>query len=92
MRRAADELARYGIPPAANQVQYSFLHREPGTDGVLDACRRMDVALVAYRPIGGERHQRWLTQRSGPAALADTLRKVAAARGAAAVQVALVGC
>ena len=53
MRRAAGVLARYDIPLAANQVQYSLLHREPETDGLLDACREMDVTLVAYQPIGG---------------------------------------
>ncbi len=52
MRKAADVLARYGIPLAANQVHYSLLHRKPETDGVLDACRQLDVALVAYRPMG----------------------------------------
>ena len=29
MRKAADVLARYGIPLAANQVQYSLMHRAP---------------------------------------------------------------
>ena len=53
MRKAADVLARYGIPLAANQVQYSLLHRAPETNGVLDACRQMDVALIAYRPLAG---------------------------------------
>jgi aryl-alcohol dehydrogenase-like predicted oxidoreductase len=53
MRKAADVLARYGIPLAANQVQYSLLHRAPETNGVLDACRQMDVALIAYRPMAG---------------------------------------
>jgi diketogulonate reductase-like aldo/keto reductase len=49
MRKAAGVLARYGIPLAANQVHCSLLHRKPETDGVLGACRRMDVALVDYR-------------------------------------------
>jgi aryl-alcohol dehydrogenase-like predicted oxidoreductase len=53
MRTAASVLARYDVPLAANQVQYSLLHRKPEHDGVLEACRQMDVALVAYRPIGG---------------------------------------
>jgi aryl-alcohol dehydrogenase-like predicted oxidoreductase len=53
MRRAAARLARYTIPLAANQVQYSLLQRQPETNGVLDACRELDVALVAYRPLAG---------------------------------------
>lgn len=53
MRQAAARLARYDIPLAANQVHYSLLHRQPETDGVLDACRELNVALVAYRPLAG---------------------------------------
>ena len=89
MRKAAGVLARYGIPLAANQVQFSLLHRKPETDGVLDACRRMDVALVAYRPIGGGAVSSGSPPGPGPSALADTLREVAAARRATAAQVAL---
>jgi aryl-alcohol dehydrogenase-like predicted oxidoreductase len=51
MHRAATRLARYGIPLAANQVQYNLLHRQPEWNGVLDACRELNVALVAYRPL-----------------------------------------
>jgi len=89
MRKAAEVLARYDIPLAANQVQYSLLHRKPETDGVLDACRRMDVALVAYRPIGGGVLGAGSSTGPGRSALAGTLREVAAARGATAAQVAL---
>jgi aryl-alcohol dehydrogenase-like predicted oxidoreductase len=85
MRRAAGVLARYGIPLAANQVHYSLLHRKPETDGVLDACRRMDVALVAYRPIG----RGTIGAGSGRPDLAAVLQEVAAARSATAAQVAL---
>jgi aryl-alcohol dehydrogenase-like predicted oxidoreductase len=51
MRRAATRLARYRIPLAANQVRYSLVHRQPEENGVLDACRELNVALVAYRPL-----------------------------------------
>ena len=89
MRKAAVVLARYDMPLAANQVQYSLLHRKPETDGVLDACRQMEVALVAYRPIGGGAIGSGSPGGSGRSALAGTLRDVAAARGATAAQVAL---
>jgi aryl-alcohol dehydrogenase-like predicted oxidoreductase len=89
MREAAYILARYDIPLAANQVQYSLLHRQPETNGVLDACRRMDVALVAYRPIGGGAISSGSTRGSDRSALADTLREVATAHGATAAQAAL---
>jgi len=85
MRQAAGVLARYGIPLAANQVHYSLLHRKPETDGVLDACRRMDVALVAYRPIG----RGAIGTGSGRPDLAAVMQKVAAVRSATAAQVAL---
>ncbi|MGO8947248.1 MAG: aldo/keto reductase [Ktedonobacterales bacterium] len=51
MRQAAERLAKYHIPLAANEVHYSLLHRQPEVNGVLDACRELQVALVAYRPL-----------------------------------------
>jgi aryl-alcohol dehydrogenase-like predicted oxidoreductase len=89
MRTAAGVLARYGIPLAANQVHYSLLHRKPETDGVLDACRRMDVALVAYRPLGHGAIGAASPAGAARAALADTLRDVAVTRNATPAQVAL---
>jgi aryl-alcohol dehydrogenase-like predicted oxidoreductase len=51
MRQAHARLARHNIPLASNQVHYSLLHRYPETNGVLDACRELDVALIAYSPL-----------------------------------------
>jgi aryl-alcohol dehydrogenase-like predicted oxidoreductase len=51
MRSAHAELARRGIPLASNQVEYSLLHRDPETDGVLDACRELGVTPIAYMPL-----------------------------------------
>ena len=51
MRLAHQVLADRGIPLASNQVQYSLLHRQPETDGVLDACRELGVTLIAYQPL-----------------------------------------
>jgi aryl-alcohol dehydrogenase-like predicted oxidoreductase len=53
MRRAAAHLSHYNLTLAANQVQYHLQHRQPEFNGVLDACRELDVALVAYRPLAG---------------------------------------
>ena len=89
MRKAADVLARYGIPLAANQVQYSLMHRAPETNGVLDACRQMDVALIAYRPLAGGAVGAGFRKNKGAAALADALQEVAAAQDATTLQVAL---
>ncbi|GAB4213305.1 MAG: aldo/keto reductase [Synechococcales cyanobacterium] len=52
MRRAHQALAQYGIPLACNQVQYSLLHRDPETNGVLDTCRELGITLIAYSPLG----------------------------------------
>ena len=53
MREAHAALARHGIPLASNQVEYSLLHRQPETNGVLDACRELGVTLIAYTPLAG---------------------------------------
>ena len=55
MRRIADRLGRSNIPLAANEVHYSLAHRNPETNGVLEACRELDVALVAYFPLASGR-------------------------------------
>jgi len=51
MRMAHEALARHGIPLASNQVEYSLLHRQPETDGVLEACRELGITLIAYSPL-----------------------------------------
>ena len=53
MRHAHAALAERGIPLASNQVEYSLLHRQPETDGVLDACQELGVTLIAYTPLAG---------------------------------------
>lgn len=51
MRRAHAALAQRGVALASNQVEYSLLHRAPERNGLLDACRGMDVTLIAYSPL-----------------------------------------
>jgi aryl-alcohol dehydrogenase-like predicted oxidoreductase len=51
MRLAHAALADRGIPLASNQIEYSLLHRQPETDGVLDACRELGVTLIANQPL-----------------------------------------
>lgn len=53
MREAHAALARRGIPLASNQVEYSLLHRRPEANGVLNACRELGIALIAYTPLAG---------------------------------------
>lgn len=52
MREAHAALARRGIPLASNQVEYSLVHRQPETNGVLDTCRDLGITLIAYSPLG----------------------------------------
>jgi aryl-alcohol dehydrogenase-like predicted oxidoreductase len=52
MARAASRLATRGLALAANEVQYSLLHRQPEEDGVLQACKELNVSLIAYFPLG----------------------------------------
>ncbi|MCY7390299.1 MAG: aldo/keto reductase, partial [Leptolyngbyaceae cyanobacterium CAN_BIN12] len=51
MRQAHSFLAARGIPLAVNQVLYSLLSRQIETNGVLDAARELDVAILAYSPL-----------------------------------------
>jgi aryl-alcohol dehydrogenase-like predicted oxidoreductase len=53
LRLAHRVLAQRGIPLASNQVEYSLLHRQPETNGVLAACRELGVTLIAYQPLAG---------------------------------------
>lgn len=62
LRAAHRALARRGIPLVSNQVHYSLLHRAPETDGVLAACRELNITLVAYSPLA----QGALTGKYGP--------------------------
>jgi diketogulonate reductase-like aldo/keto reductase len=48
-----DVIAAGTIPPAVNQVQLSPLEYRRA---LLDACRRRNVAVVAYSPLGTGRH------------------------------------
>ena len=51
MRLAHAVLADRGVALASNQVQYSLLHRQPESNGVLDTCRELGVTLIAYQPL-----------------------------------------
>jgi len=105
MREAAARLGSHGIPLAANQVRYNLLHRQPEWNGVLDACRELDVALVAYRPLERRRLVPATSQgetsgspsptsgKGRPAsrelAIQETLETIARQRGKSVSQVAL---
>jgi aryl-alcohol dehydrogenase-like predicted oxidoreductase len=52
MRRAHAALQKRGLPLAANQVQYSLIHRQIETDGTLQTARELGVTITAYTPLG----------------------------------------
>jgi aryl-alcohol dehydrogenase-like predicted oxidoreductase len=94
MHLAADRLKKYGIPLAANEVRYNLFHRQPEVNGVLDACRELNVALVAYRPLERGRLVVSSTSRKGKAAskkeaILETLQTIAQRRGKSVSQVSL---
>jgi aryl-alcohol dehydrogenase-like predicted oxidoreductase len=74
LKRAADRLARAGVPLAANEVHYSLLHRQPEKNGVLEACKEVGASLVAYFPLASGR----LTRAPDPKKpeKSDPLRRV----------------
>lgn len=51
MRQAHEILAQRGIPLAVNQVQYSLLHRQIETNGILGTSRELGVTILAYSPL-----------------------------------------
>jgi aryl-alcohol dehydrogenase-like predicted oxidoreductase len=83
MHVAAERLDRRGVLLAANEVQFSLFHRDPERNGVLEACRELDVALIAYRPLAGGRI------RQDGSAVDRTLAGIARTRGKTVAQVAL---
>ena len=52
-RELHEVIAAGAIPPAVNQVQFSALQYRRA---LLEACRRQNVALEAYSPLGTGRH------------------------------------
>ncbi len=61
----------------SNQVHYNILHRDPERNGVLDACRELNVTLIAYLPLasgmltgkyrgGATPPRHWIRRRTAP--------------------------
>ncbi|MFV9675618.1 MAG: aldo/keto reductase [Anaerolineales bacterium] len=51
MRRAHTALQKRGIPLAANQMQYSLLHRNIEANGVLAAAKELGITITAWAPL-----------------------------------------
>ncbi|KAF2418406.1 aldo-keto reductase [Tothia fuscella] len=51
MLQMAEELAKFDIPLATNQVEYSPLRRYPETSGLLQACKNHNIVLQSYSSL-----------------------------------------
>jgi aryl-alcohol dehydrogenase-like predicted oxidoreductase len=51
MEEAHSVLAKRGIPLASNQVRISLLDRSIERNGLLEAAKRLGIALIAYSPL-----------------------------------------
>lgn len=90
MRLASARLTRYDIPLAANEVRYNLLHRQPEVNGVLDACRELNVALVAYVPLAsGGLSSTSSSSKQASETLQKVLTRIAHTRSKSVSQVAL---
>ncbi len=102
--RAIDAALRErGLRLASNQVEMSLLRRMPETVGLLDCCRELGVAVLAYSPIGqGRLTGKYSANHPPPAnrsfsdhpmedvdAIVAALRRIGDAHGRTPSQVAL---
>ena len=51
LRACHAALAKRGVPLASNQIQYSLLYRYPEQNGLLQACKDLDVQVLSYSPL-----------------------------------------
>jgi len=51
LRAMHRSLAERGIPLASNQVAFNVFNRTMMDNGVLDACRELNISLIAYHPL-----------------------------------------
>jgi aryl-alcohol dehydrogenase-like predicted oxidoreductase len=51
VREANRVMKDNGVNLASNQVQYSLLYRTPEKNGVVEACKETNTAILAYSPL-----------------------------------------
>jgi aryl-alcohol dehydrogenase-like predicted oxidoreductase len=51
MIKMQEELAKYGVPLAINQVEFSVLRRLPELSGLLQACKERGIVLQSYSSL-----------------------------------------
>jgi aryl-alcohol dehydrogenase-like predicted oxidoreductase len=71
-KRAHEILDRRGLVLASNQIGYSLLNRRPESNGVLAACRELDVSVISFGPL----FEGLLTGKYGPGSPPMLLRRL----------------
>lgn len=51
LRACHAALAKRGVPLTSNQIQFNLLYRFPEQNGLLQACKDLDVQVLAYSPL-----------------------------------------
>ncbi|MEI7661519.1 MAG: aldo/keto reductase [Bacteroidota bacterium] len=51
MRSAWETLQKSGINLVSNQVQYSLLHRNIESDGILETAKELGISIIAFSPL-----------------------------------------
>ena len=51
MLQMQEELAKYGVPLAMNQCEYSLLRRHVETSGLLQACKKNNIIFQSYSSL-----------------------------------------
>jgi len=52
MRACRSTLSARGVPLVSNQIQLSLIYPFALQNGLVDTCRELDVAVLAYSPLG----------------------------------------
>ncbi len=71
-KRAHEILDRRGVVLASNQIGYSLLNRRSESNGVLAACRELDVSVISFGPL----FEGLLTGKYGPGSPPTLLRRL----------------
>lgn len=51
MRKAHAELAKHSIRLVSNQVHYNMVNRKIEYNGIMEAARELNIAIIAYSPL-----------------------------------------
>jgi aryl-alcohol dehydrogenase-like predicted oxidoreductase len=51
MKRAHEELSKFGLHLVSNQVRYNLLDRKIETNGILETAKEFGISIIAYSPL-----------------------------------------